>query len=47
MAFHPKRKRAAAARAIEAFEYGVRDFVPQPFGRERVERTLPQGLRKA
>lgn len=27
-------------RAIEAFDYGVRDFVPKPFSRERLERAL-------
>ena len=27
-------------RALEAFEYGVIDFVPKPFGRERLEKAL-------
>ena len=27
-------------RAIDAFDYGVRDFVPKPFSRERLERAL-------
>lgn len=27
-------------RALEAFDYGVRDFVTKPFGRERLERAL-------
>lgn len=31
---------AHAERALEAFDYGVRDFVPKPFGRERLERAL-------
>lgn len=31
---------AHTERALEAFEYGVRDFVPKPFGRERLERAL-------
>ena len=35
---------AATGRAIEAFEYGVRDFVPKPFGRERLERALHRVL---
>lgn len=35
---------AATGRALEAFEYGVRDFVPKPFGRERLERALQRVL---
>ncbi len=31
-------------RALEAFEHGVRDFVPKPFGRERLERALHRVL---
>lgn len=27
-------------RALEAFEYGVIDFVPKPFGRERLKKAL-------
>lgn len=38
---------AATNRAIEAFEYGVRDFVPKPFGRERLERALQRVLAPA
>jgi DNA-binding LytR/AlgR family response regulator len=31
---------AHSDRALEAFEYGVRDFVAKPFTRERLERAL-------
>jgi DNA-binding LytR/AlgR family response regulator len=31
---------AHAERALEAFDYGVRDFVAKPFSRERLERAL-------
>ena len=31
-------------RALEAFEYGVRDFVPKPFGRERLELALQRAI---
>jgi len=31
-------------RAIEAFDYGIRDFVPKPFSRERLERALHRVL---
>jgi two-component system response regulator LytT len=31
---------AQRERAIEAFDYGVRDFVTKPFGRERLEQAL-------
>jgi DNA-binding LytR/AlgR family response regulator len=31
-------------RALEAFEYGVRDFVPKPFGRARLETALLRTL---
>lgn len=35
---------AHTERALEAFEYGVRDFVPKPFSRERLERALQRAL---
>jgi two-component system, LytTR family, response regulator LytT len=35
---------AHTERALEAFEYGVRDFVPKPFGRERLELALSRAL---
>jgi DNA-binding LytR/AlgR family response regulator len=35
---------AGTDRALEAFEYGVRDFVPKPFSRERLERALHRVL---
>jgi DNA-binding LytR/AlgR family response regulator len=38
---------AATNRALEAFEYGVRDFVPKPFSRERLERALHRVLTPA
>ncbi len=31
-------------RALEAFELGVRDFVPKPFGRDRLELALRRAL---
>lgn len=31
-------------RALEAFELGIRDFVPKPFGRERLEIALRRAL---
>lgn len=31
---------ASVDRAVEAFEYGVLDFVPKPFGRERLAKAL-------
>ena len=34
-------------RALDAFDYGVRDFVPKPFGRERLEKALRRALTSA
>lgn len=38
---------ANTSRALEAFDYGVRDFVPKPFTRERLERALRRVLTSA
>jgi DNA-binding LytR/AlgR family response regulator len=38
---------AHTARAIEAFEYGVRDFVPKPFSRERLALAFQRILSPA
>lgn len=39
-AFHTIIVSAHADRAIEAFEYGVLDFVAKPYGKARVEKAL-------
>jgi DNA-binding LytR/AlgR family response regulator len=38
---------AHTARAIQAFEYGVRDFVPKPFSRERLAQAFERILSPA
>ncbi len=38
--FHTLVISAYAERAVEAFEYGVLDFIPKPFSRERLARAL-------
>jgi two-component system response regulator LytT len=38
---------AHTERALEAFELGIRDFVPKPFGRERLEVALHRALEAA
>ena len=43
-AFHTIIISANADRAIEAFEYGVLDFVAKPFNRERLERAFQRAL---
>jgi DNA-binding LytR/AlgR family response regulator len=40
MPFHAVIISAHSERAVEAFEYGVLDFVPKPFSRERLQRAL-------
>lgn len=35
---------AHADRALDAFEYGVRDFVPKPFDRDRLEVALRRAI---
>lgn len=39
-AFHTVIISAHAERAIQAFEYGVLDFVPKPFGRDRLAKAF-------
>lgn len=39
-AFHTVVVSAHTERALEAFEYGVLDFIGKPFGRERFEKSL-------
>ncbi len=39
-AFHTVVVSAHTERALEAFEYGVLDFIGKPFGRERLEKSL-------
>jgi DNA-binding LytR/AlgR family response regulator len=34
-------------RALEAYELGIRDFVPKPFGRDRLELALRRALESA
>ena len=48
---HPALQRCATVivsahtdRALDAFAYGVRDFVPKPFSRERLEVALRRAL---
>ena len=38
--FHTVIVSAYKEKAIEAFEYGVLDFIPKPFNRERLEKTF-------
>ncbi len=38
---------AHTTRALEAFEYGVRDFIPKPFSRDRLSRALGRVLASA
>jgi DNA-binding LytR/AlgR family response regulator len=38
---------AHTERALQAFERGVRDFVPKPFGRERLEVALRRAIEHA
>lgn len=33
--------------AIRAFEYGVLDFIPKPFGRERIQKTYERLLQRS
>jgi two-component system response regulator LytT len=44
-AFHTVVISANTDRAIEAFDYGVVDFVPKPFSRERLARAFERALR--
>ena len=44
-AFHTIVVSANVHRAIEAFEYGVLDFVPKPFSRERLQDALERYTR--
>lgn len=37
---------AHADQAIRAFEYGVVDFVPKPFGRERLRKAIDRATRR-